>query len=229
MPGKRILPLILVMAVLCARPALGGALMDEHGRLFTAYFSAKIQAASILPVLTGDEEDLRSGRVPNLTLCVEKAAVEGVVYETLLIVLEDVFFSTDARGIHVHSFKTARVTGTLGKKDFLQSLNRNMPHFAVSELDLKDGTVTVKGVYEKKLMFKVRALMRFTGKYVVEKSGAAKIRFDESSNDNAMVSARDVGRAVANASPAINFQKFFVRPAVEEVRVDHDMVWFSAR
>ncbi|NLA91399.1 MAG: hypothetical protein GX843_07190, partial [Synergistaceae bacterium] len=53
--------------------------------------------------------------------------------------------------------------------------------------------------------------------------------FDSSTNDNPFVSAADVGKAVAKAAPGLNFSNFFSSPQVTEVRVDHDMVWFSAK
>jgi hypothetical protein len=34
---------------------------------------------------------------------------------------------------------------------------------------------------------------------------------------------------VAKAAPVLSFTEFFASPKVEEVRVGHDMVWFSAK
>lgn len=210
-------------------PAWGNSINDIHTTMFAEYFSRKISAASILPVLSADEDELRQGKIPSLTVCIERAFVENVVYDRLLLVLSDVLFTRDQQGIHVRSYKKSYLSGNITKKDFFDSLRKNMSHFDISELELKNGKVMVKGVYEKKLMFKMRALVRLTGKYVMEKGGAAKIRFDDSTNDNVLISAADVGRAIADAAPVLSFRKFFSTPEISEVRVDHDMVWFSAK
>lgn len=202
---------------------------ETYESLFTRYFEGRIDAGSVLAVLSADEENLRRGNVPSLTVCIENAAVEGVAYDRLLLVLTDVYFTVDGGGVRIHSYSESRLSGSILKKDFLARLKKNMPHYAVSELELKDGRVMMKGVYERKGLFKLRALIRLTGQYVVGKDGIASIRFDDSTNDNPMVSAADVGRAAAKAAPVISFRNFFAAPRVWEVRVDHDMVWFSAK
>lgn len=221
--------LFLFLALIVLAPACEAHAEDGYTALFTRYFAEKIKAESILPVISAGEDDLRRGRIPNLTVCIEGAPVGGVVYERLLLVLTDVLFTRDQNGVKILSHRETKLSGNITKGEFLATLKRGMPHFAVSELSLKDGAVTVKGVYEKKLTFRMRALIRCTGRYVTDKRGVAKIRFDEATNDNPLLSARDISASLAKAAPILSFSSFYVQPRVDEVRVDHDMVWFSAR
>ncbi len=220
---------LLVLFLLPAFPATAEPLQEAYIPLFAKYFSEKIPSKSILPVIDGTEEELRSGKIPLLTLCVEDAAVEGVLYDRLLLVLKDVLFSSDDQGVRLHSYSGYKLTGSIPGESFRDSLEKNMPRFTVTEQELQDGTVMVKGVYERKMTFTIRALLRLRGKYVIEKNGMATIRFDESTNDNALISAADVGRALAKAAPVLDFSSFFGKPSVTEVRVDHGMIWFSAK
>ena len=204
-----------------------GSTMEEA--LFARYFSERIRAESVLPVVSATEEDLRRGAVPTLTVCLERADIGGVVYDRLLLVLSDVLFTRSGDGIRVHSYRGSRLSGSILKKDFLSRLQEKMPHYSVSELELKDGKVMVFGAYRRKGTFRMNALVRLTGQYVIDGVGTALIRFDDSTNDNPFISAADVGRAVAKAAPVLSFSDFFASPKVTEVRVGHDMVWFSAK
>jgi hypothetical protein len=217
-----------LLLLLVASAARGNVMRDYEAR-FTKYFMDRVQAKSILPVLSASEDDLRRGKVPKLTVCIDEAVVEGVLYDRLLLVMDDVLFTLPARGLGIHSHGECALTGSISKESFLKTLSGRMPHFAVSDLRLKDGEVTVKGVYDRRFTFRVRALMRFTGSYVIERTGRAIIRFDDSTNDNPLINPLDVGRAMANASPVLSFENFFGQTSVREVRVDHDMVWFSAK
>lgn len=221
--------LSLLLLLLLAFPAAAEPLQEAYIPLFTEYFSGKIPSKSVLPVIDGTEEELRSGKIPLLTLCVEDALVEGVLYDKLLLVLKDVLFSADNGGVRLHSYSGYKLSGSIPGASFRDSLEKNMPRFTVTEQELQNGTIMVKGVYERKMTFTVRALLRLRGKYVIEKNGKATIRFDESTNDNALISAADVGRALAKAAPVLNFSSFFGKPSVTEVRVDHGMIWFSAK
>jgi len=209
--------------------AAWGSSMQEYEARFTKYFSDRIYANSILPVISASEDDLRRGKVPRLSVCIEDAVVDGVLYDRLLLVMEDVLFTSPARGIGIHSHGACALSGTISRESFQRTLSKRMPHFAVSEVLLKDGEVTVRGVYDRRLTFRIRALMRFTGSYVIEGNGRAIIRFDDSTNDNPLINPLDVGRAMANAAPVLSFKNFFGELSVREVRVDHDMVWFSAK
>ena len=204
-------------------------LSEAYAPLFARYFTEKIPSGQILPVFEGTEEELRSGKIPGLTLCVENAPVGDVLYDRLLLVLKNVLFTVDGGGVHLHSYSDYKLSGSIPVDSFRNTLEKNMPRFTVSELELQNGTVMIKGVYERKATFTLRALMRLRGKYVIEKDGKSTIRFDESTNDNAMISAADVGRALAKAAPVLSFSAFFGKPSVTEVRVDHGMVWFSAK
>lgn len=221
--------LSLLLLLLLTFPAAAEPLQEAYIPLFAEYFSEKIPSKSVLPVIEGTEEELRSGKIPLLTLCVEDAVVEGVLYDKLLLVLKDVLFSADKEGVRLHSYSGYKLSGSIPGTSFQDSLEKNMPRFTVTEQELLNGTVMVKGVYERKMTFTVRALLRLTGKYVIEKNGSATIRFDESTNDNALISAADVGHALAKAAPVLNFSSFFGKPSVTEVRVDHGMIWFSAK
>ena len=224
---KKILLFCCLSAILLLPRPVSGS--EDYTELFSRYFSGKIKAESVLAVLSAENDDLRRGAIPNLTVCIEKAPIGDVTYERLLLVLTDVLFTWDGHRLNILSHREAKLSGNIARSEFLASLKRNMPHFAVSELSLKDGAVTVKGVYEKKLTFRMRALVRCTGRYVTDKRGVAKIRFDEATNDNPMLSARDISESLAKASPILSFASFYVQPKVTEVRVDHDMVWFSAK
>ncbi len=219
----------LLLFLVWASSAQAESLKEAYGPKISEYFSEKIPSKSILPVLEGTEEELRSGKIPKLTLCIEDAPVEGVLYDRLLLVLRDVLFTVDAGGVHLHSYSECTLSGSIPGVSFRETLEKNMPRFTFTELELQNGTVMVKGVYERKMTFTVRALLRLRGKYVIEKNGKATIRFDESTNDNALISAADVGRALAKAAPVLSFSSFFGKPSVTEVRVDHGMVWFSAK
>ncbi|MBL3539288.1 hypothetical protein [Aminivibrio sp.] len=216
----------VLLAVFLACPAGASAVEDD---LFARYFSERIRAESVLPVVTATEEELRRGSVPTLTVCLERADIGGVVYDRLLLVLSDVLFTRSGDGIRVHSYSESRLSGNILKKDFLARLQQKMPHYAISELELKDGKVMVFGAYRRKGTFTMNALIRLTGQYVIDGDGKALVRFDDSTNDNPFISAIDVGRAVAKAAPVISFSDFFASPKVTEVRVGHDMVWFSAK
>ena len=216
----------VLLAVFLAWPAAASSVEEE---LFSRYFSERVRAESVLPVVSATEEELRRGAVPTLTVCLERAEIGGVAYDRLLLVLSDVLFTRSEDGIRILSYRDSRLSGTILKKDFLARLQQKMPHYAVSELELKDGKVMVFGAYRRKGTFSMNALIRLTGQYVVGKDGTASIRFDDSTNDNALVSAADVARAAAKAAPVISFRNFFAAPRVWEVRVDHDMVWFSAK
>ena len=213
-------------AVFLAGPAAASSVEED---LFARYFSERIKAETVLPVLSATEEELRRGTVPTLTVCLERAENGGVVYDRLLLVLSDVLFTRSGDGIRVLSYRDSRLSGTILKKDFLARVRRKMPHYALSELELKDGKVMVFGAYRRKGTFSMNALIRLTGQYVIDGAGKAMIRFDDSTNDNPFISAADVGRAVAKAAPVLSFTEFFASPKVEEVRVGHDMVWFSAK
>ncbi len=222
---------LLSLLVLLFLPFSAGAepLQEAYIPLFAEYFSEKIPSKSVLPVIEGTEEELRSGKIPLLTLCVEDASVEGVLYDRLLLVLKDVLFSVDKGGVRLHSYSGYKLSGSIPGSSFRSTLEKNMPRFTLTELELQGGTVMVKGVYERKMTFTIRALLRLKGKYVIEKDGKATIRFDESTNDNALISAADVGRALAKAAPVLSFSSFFGKPSVTEVRVDHGMIWFSGK
>jgi hypothetical protein len=206
-----------------------GEASSAEEEFFSRYFQERIKAESVLAVVSATEEELGRGSVPGLTVCVERAPVAGVVYDRLLLVLSDVLFTRGSDGIRIHSYRESRLSGSILKKDFLAQLQKKMPHYAVSELELKDGKVMVFGAYRRKGTFRMNALIRLTGQYVIDGGGTAKIRFDESTNDNPFISAADVGRAVAKAAPVLSFSSFFSTPKVGEVRVGHDMVWFSAK
>lgn len=216
----------VLLAVFLAGPAAGSAVEEA---LFARYFSERIQAESVLPVISATEEELRRGAVPALTVCLERADIGGVVYDRLLLVLPDVLFTRSGDGIRILSYRESRLSGSILKKDFLARLQQKMPHYAVSELELKDGKVMVFGAYRRKGTFRMNALIRLTGQYVIDGAGTALIRFDDSTNDNPFISASDVGRAVAKAAPVLSFSDFFASPKVTEVRVGHDMVWFYAK
>jgi hypothetical protein len=216
----------VLLAVFLACPAAASSV--EEG-LFTRYFSERVRAESVLPVVSATEEELRRGAVPTLTVCLERAEIGGVAYDRLLLVLSDVLFTSSGDGIRILSYRDSRLSGTILKKDFLARLQQKMPHYAVSELELKDGKVMVFGAYRRKGTFSMNALIRLTGQYVINGAGKALIRFDDSTNDNPFISAADVGRAVAKAAPVLSFSDFFASPKVTEVRVGHDMVWFSAK
>ena len=177
--------------------------------------------------VTASEDELRRGKIPTLNLCIEDAVVEGVRYDRLLLVMHDVLFTSAARGIVVHSHGESHLSGGISKETFLKTLSEGMPHFAVSELALRTGSVMIKGVYERRLTFKVRALMRFTGSYVIDGDGVARVRFDDARTTRQ--SARSMWqrrwRMQRPCSPSGIFRSSLVR----EVLVDHDMVWFSAR
>ena len=95
---------------------------ETYESLFTRYFEGKIDAGSVLAVLSADEENLRRGNVPSLTVCIENAAVEGVAYDRLLLVLTDVYFTVDGGGVRIHSYSESRLSGSILKKDFLARL-----------------------------------------------------------------------------------------------------------
>ena len=215
--------------LLFASAGCGNSLVKEYETRFTKYFTDRIQARSMLSVIVASEDELRRGKVTTLNLCIEDAVIEGVRYDRLLLVMHDVLFTSAARGIVVHSHGESLLSGGISKETFLKTLSEGMPHFAVSELSLRNGSVMVKGVYERRLTFKVRALMRFTGSYVIDGDGVARVRFDDASNDNPAISTLDVAKAMSNAAPVLSFRDFFGAPIVREVLVDHDMVWFSAR
>jgi len=216
------------LLLLGASACWGNQLVREFEARFTKYFADRIQAKSVLAVIMGSEDELRRGKMPTLNLCIENALFEGVRYDRLLLVMYDVLFTSAARGIVIHSHGESRLSGGISKESFLKTLSEGMPHFAVSELELRNGKVMVKGVYERRLTFRVRALMRFTGAYVIGGDGVAKVRFDDATNDNPAISTLDVARALANAASVLSFGNFFGAPALREVLVDHDMVWFSA-
>jgi len=218
-----------MLLLLLASAGWGSSLVTDYEARFTKYFSDKIQARSVLSVIMASEDELRRGKVPTLNLCIEDAIVEGVRYDRLLLVMHDVLFTSAARGIVVHSHGESLLSGGISKKTFQKTLSEGMAHFAVSELELRNGSVMVKGVYDRRLTFRVRALMRFTGSYVIDGEGVAKVRFDDATNDNPAISSLDVARAMANAASVLSFRNFFGAPLVREVMVDHDMVWFSAR
>lgn len=201
---------------------------DTPEDMFARYFSEKIKAESILAVVNASQEDLARGSVPSLTVCIERAPVGGAVYDRLLLTLSGVLFTRAGREVKLHSYSGAKLSGTILKKDFLKTLEKNMPRYSVTSLELKDGRVNMLGAYRRKATVKMHALIRLSGQYVIA-AGAGTLKFDSSTNDNPFVSAADVGRAVARAAPALNFSDFFTSPKVEEVRVDHDMVWFSAK
>ena len=218
-----------MLLLLLASAGWGSSLVTDYEARFTKYFSDKIQARSVLAVIMASEDELRRGKVPTLNLCIEDAVIEGVRYDRLLLVMHDVLFTSAARGIVVHSHGESFLSGGISKETFLKTLSEGMAHFAVSELELRNGSVMVKGVYDRRLTFRVRALMRFTGSYVIDGEGVAKVRFDDATNDNPAISSLDVARAMANAASVLSFRNFFGAPLVREVLVDHDMVWFSAR
>jgi len=203
-------------------------LAAQYEPLFVKYFSDKILAKSVLPVIMATDDELRRGKIPTLNLCLEDAEIEGVRFDRLLLVMRDVLFTAPARGVVIHSHGESSLSGGVSKETFLANLSAGMPHFAVSELELKDGRVMIKGVYDRRLTFRVRALMRFTGAYVIDGEGAAKIKFVDATNDNPAISTLDVGRAISAAATPLSFVNFFGATRVKEVLVDHDMVWFSA-
>ena len=218
-----------VLLLFFASAGWASSLIADYEARFTKYFTDRIQARSVLSVIKASEDELRRGKIPTLNLCIEDAVVEGVRYDRLLLVMHDVLFTSAARGIVVHSHGESHLSGGISKETFLKTLSEGMPHFAVSELALRNGSVMIKGVYERRLTFKVRALMRFTGSYVIDGDGVARVRFDDASNDNPAISTLDVAKAMANAASVLSFRVFFGAPLVREVLVDHDMVWFSAR
>lgn len=228
MKMSRRLVFAAALVVMLAGAACGETLLKEHEALFTKYFSDRIRAGSVLPVIMATEDDLRRGVIPTLNLCLEDAVIEGVHFDRLLLVMRDVLFTAPARGIVIHSHGDSHLSGGISKESFLSTLSEVMPRFAVSDLDLNGGKVMIKGVYERKMTFKVRALMRFTGAYSIDADGAAKVRFHEATNDNPAVSSSDVAKALANAASPLSFKDFFGAPVVREVLVDHDMVWFTA-
>ncbi len=221
-------PLVAGLLALLAASAFGEALVKEHEALFTKYFKDRIKAESVLPVIMATEDDLRRGVVPTLNLCLEEAVIDGVCFDRMLLVMRDVLYTTPSRGLVIHSHGESHLSGGISKESFMATLSEGMPRFEVSELELSDGIVMIKGVYERRMTFKIRALMRFKGSYVIDKDGAAKIAFFEATNDNPAVSSSDVAKALANAASPLSFKDFFGAPVVREVLVDHDMVWFTA-
>ena len=163
----RLLSLLFLLILPFA--AAAEPLQEAYIPLFAEYFSEKIPSKSVLPVIDGTEEELRSGKIPLLTLCVEDAAVEGVLYDKLLLALKDVLFTADEGGVRLHSYSGYKLSGSIPGASFQNSLEKNMPRFTVTEQELLNGTVMVKGVYERKMTFTVRALLRLRGKYVIEK------------------------------------------------------------
>ena len=196
--------------------------------LFSRYFSEKIKAESVLAVVSASDEELRRGSIPGLTVCIERATVAGAVYDRLLLTLSDVLFTRKGEEVKIHSYGGAKLSGTALKKDFLEALKKNMPRYEVKTLELKGGRVTLLGVYKRKATLRMHALIRLSGQYVIT-GGAGILKFDSSTNDNPFVSAADVGRAVAKAAPGLNFSNFYASPRVTEIRVDHDMIWFTAK
>lgn len=93
----------VLLAVFLAGPAAGSAVEEA---LFARYFSERIQAESVLPVISATEEELRRGAVPALTVCLERADIGGVVYDRLLLVLPDVLFTRS--GTEYGSFHTGK-------------------------------------------------------------------------------------------------------------------------
>jgi hypothetical protein len=88
-------------AVFLAGPAAASSVEED---LFARYFSERIKAETVLPVLSATEDELRRGAVPTLTVCLERAENGGVVYDRLLLVLSDVF--SPVRETEYGSFRT---------------------------------------------------------------------------------------------------------------------------
>jgi len=76
----------VLLAVFLAWPAAASSVEEE---LFSRYFSERVRAESVLPVVSATEEELRRGAVPTLTVCLERAEIGGVAYDRLLLVLSD--------------------------------------------------------------------------------------------------------------------------------------------
>ncbi len=91
---KKVFPAGAMFLLLLFSPGPGSG-EETHESLFTRYFEGKVNAGSVLSVLSADEESLRRGNIPSLTVCIENAVVEGVTYDRLLLVLTDVYFTVD--------------------------------------------------------------------------------------------------------------------------------------
>lgn len=227
MPLRKFLSFLFCLLVMfSAAPAWSGEAEEE---LFSRYFAERIKAESVLAVVSASDEELRRGAVPSLTICIERAPVGGALYDRILLVLKDVLFSRTADSVRVHSYTGSRLSGTILKKDFQAQLKKNMARYNLKELELKDGKIMTLGAYQGKGSIRMKATIRLKGAYVIDGAGTARIRFDESTNDNPFISAADVGRSVAKAAPVLTFNDFFIPKKLTEVRVDHDMIWFEAR
>ena len=225
MRPKRLLLTIFLLLLLFSSPSRGEDSLEE---LFGRYFAERIRAESVLAVISAPEEDLRRGSIPSLTICIERAVVAGALYDRMLLTLSDVLFTRRGQDVKIHSYTGSKLSGSLLKKDFLGALQKNMPRYTLKSLELKGGRVNMLGAYRRKATLRMNALIRLSGQYVIT-GGVGTLKFDSSTNDNPFVSAADVGKAVAKAAPGLNFSNFFSSPKVTEVRVDHDMVWFSAK
>ncbi len=225
MKTKRLLAAIIILAGLIPSGAWADETLED---LFGRYFTGKIKAESILAVVTASEDEIRRGTIPSLTICIERSTVADAVYDRMLLTLSDVLFTRKGQEVKIHSYQETRLSGTILKKDFLEALKKNMARYSVTSLELKEGRVNMLGAYRRKAALRMNALIRLSGQYVIT-GGVGTLKFDSSTNDNPFVSAADVGRAVAKAAPGLNFSNFFSSPKVTEVRVDHDMIWFSAQ
>lgn len=217
----------IAITVLIAAPAWALDAL-QWGDQFAEAFRSSFRGSNNLTASVDPKDNgLNSGRAQKVFLFISGAVVNGLRYERLTVELRDVSFTVSGGGLLITSIGSSAASGNIAAEDLAESILPKYPRLTKSTLNLIGDRVNISGVYIRQSTFPLRATMHFWGHYVVH-NGVASLQIDDSRNDNALVSARDVGRAICDAAPQISFQGQIVTPKITSVKISKEMVWVKA-
>ena len=161
-------------------------------------------------------------------VCAEHPEISGTIYERILLDLKGLRYGYVNDQIRIESVSSATIGGSLTKAEFERVLAKEFPSLRSPKVTFSKKAIDIFGVYEKSYLVRVRALMRFRGRYEVDsKTGTAGLVFSDVTNDNAMVSAGEIAAALERCSPKLDFRFLPGNPPVRHVMVDENRIWFS--